>query len=234
MEDFDQINPKRNKNHLYFTFGPELLMYKTSHEFSGAYNNFNIDDSVIYRGVNLGLGYRLQLGSRMATMSMISANYLAQKDRQIKKAATDFPYPVFDSIENHLVYGAHISQSLEFKLFTRSYITVAPFIQVGIGVGLAESEIDYYYDDTVNKEHYRVTIDEDLAFQTVAIGVSLMALNGLTSIIKVQKNTITIGTREAKGNYQIAGGETVEVASSDSVSANRDDYSLVIQFGYIF
>jgi hypothetical protein len=234
MDTFDTVSPKVNRSHFFMTVGPEMLKYKTSHSFEGSYQRYFPEDSRTYLGANLGVGYRLKISGGFNTATTLSANYLAKKDRKIRKAAKNYPHPVLDSVENHLVYGAHIAQSLEYKFNPSGMLAIAPFVQIGIGAGKSDSSIDYYYDDTINKEFYRVNIEEDLIFQTVSVGFYLMSINGLMSVFRVQKNAITIGTRDSSGLYKLASGSDTKVSNSEKIDGNRDDWSVSVTMGGVF
>ncbi|MCB9095892.1 MAG: hypothetical protein H6621_12560 [Halobacteriovoraceae bacterium] len=241
MKDTDVLEEKIYKKHWYFTLDTTLIMYNNPLSYTGSKNTFKSKEHLPYIGPTLAIGYAFPLSSSFWTSTQISGFFYQNKEREIERAKEEYPLSIRDSIVDNKMYGLFISQTFTIRMKMGSYF-FEPFAQIGIGYALANNKLKYTYDDLVNMEEYYVRVDEELAFQNVALGFNILSKNGIYLFTKIQKNLITIGKYEKYGSERAYGDSTflgtanpiVPVNESDNFTKNRDEFSASLGFGYIY
>jgi hypothetical protein len=208
-KDEERFNPL--ESHWVTSFGFEGMKYETINSFSGNEKNYKPNDVELWGG-RIGFGGEIYLGAGFLTTTKVEGYYVGTLFAQTLNAGPDDEDEEFStSKQTGQIYGIDASQSISyiFDMKTKNpimeewtYLTVEPFIEVGIGRAKALNRVNYNYDTgtgpTQTDEAYKNTVEDDLINARIGGGFNFTASSGYFLYIKGFVNTFDITNRETK------------------------------------
>lgn len=215
-KDDERFNPL--ESHWVTSFGFEGMKYETVNTFSGDRKNFKPNDAEFWGG-RIGLGGEIYLGAGILTTSKIEGYYVGTLfSRVLNGGAEDADVKFAYTKKTGQVYGVDASQSLGFIFDMKTknpimeewtYLTVEPYIEVGIGAAKAYNRINYSYVLNPVDEQYRLRVTDELVNAKVGVGINFTSTTGYFLYIKATQNRYDITDRKAYELRRNTGGPNV-------------------------
>lgn len=204
-EDDEKFNPR--ESHWITTFGFEGMKYETDYNFAGAEKNFKPADIELWGG-RIGFGGEIYLGAGLVTTTKIEGYYVGTLFSRVLNAGPEDEDEEFAySKRTGQVYGIDASQSIGFLFDMRTknpimeewtYLTVEPYVEVGVGRAKAYNRVNYDYNTGTTNEGYRKRIEDDLVSARIGGGINFTSTTGYFLYLKAFVNTFDITKRKTE------------------------------------
>lgn len=220
IDDEDKkFNPL--KSHWITTFGFEGLKYEVPWQYSGVKKNFRPGEMELWGG-RLGFGGEIHLGAGIMATTKVEGYYVGTLFSRALNAGPNDEDEEFSYVKRTgQVYGADVTQALGFMFDFKtknpfmdewSYLTVEPFVEVGIGVARAYARVNYDYNlgNVGVNEGYRSRIRDELTNARFGGGVNFTSSEGFFLYLKAYVNTFDITQRKTDTIQRADQGPTVD------------------------
>lgn len=207
---------KVRKGHWLSSFGFEGIKYQVPGQFEGVKKNFRDRTQEMY-GTRIGLGRELHIGAGLMTTTKIEGFYLGTLFTKSKTADPEIENEKFYSAKvTGQLLGGDISQSIsylfDFKTYNpmgnMTYLTLEPFVEIGIGYAEAYNKVKYLYDTSETgsigtpgapHEWYRHGIKDIVSTRKLAAGFNIISNEGYFFFTKVSQMQFANIARHERG-----------------------------------
>jgi hypothetical protein len=214
----NRFNPRAS--HWLFNIGLEGMRYDLPFEYEGQKKSFSPKSLGIYGG-RLGFGREFYLGNEFLTSSKIEGYYVGNLFSQVLNGGTEDENVKFAyTKETSQLWGFDVSQSFgrlynmktKNPLFEQwSYLTVEPFVEVGVGIAKAYNSINYKYALDRYNDRYKEKMLDDLINAKIGVGVNFTASTGNFFYFKVSYNRYDLSDRKSEGYSRVGAGATTPI-----------------------
>lgn len=200
-----KFNPR--ESHWITSFGFEGLKYEVPHEFNGARQSFSPSKQELWGG-RIGVGGELYLGKGINTTTRIDGYYVGTLFTRRVDAGPQESDVIFSYRKRTgNVWGFEASQSIGFLFDMKTknpfldewaYLTVEPFIEVGVGKAWAYNRLAYDYQTGSSgvNEGYRQRVRDDLVSTKFGGGINFTSSSGYFLYLRGHVNNFDITERK--------------------------------------
>ncbi len=186
-----------------FNFGVEYLRYPTVlPAFQGTHEKIEKEEKYDVYGVGLAFGREFDLFGGLSTVWKLGGFYSKTLETTRGKAAQGEDLELANVRTNHMVYGGEATASLNY-LFDNKVIDVQPFVEFGLGTGIANIEKEYVFEgiqpDRSDAEDYDIRTEENFNYAKTSIGINFIGLEGVAFYIKATNMILNISKRKITG-----------------------------------
>lgn len=206
-KDFKSKKLKDSK--LIFDVGANYMAYPTTlPAFQGAHETIKAQDDYEVYGLGMAFGGELYFGAGFSSTIKVGGFYSKTLNEVTGQAAKDIDIDLAKSSSSHMVYGTEASGSLNYLFETKS-VGIQPFVEFGVGTGIADIEKTYEYkglasSSNPNPEFYNIDLEENFNFARTSVGVNFISATGIVSYVKLSRLGMVVNKREYKGSIQTA------------------------------
>ena len=215
----DFKSKKLNNSKWVFDIGANYMAYPTVlPEFKGAHETIKAEQDYDVYGLGLAFGGEINFGAGFSSTIKLGGFYSKTLNEIRGQAAEDIKLDLASTSSSHMVYGGEASGSLNYLFETKS-IGIQPFVEFGLGSGIASIEKTYEYkglsgSSDPNPEFYNIDLEENFNFARTSVGVNFISATGIVSYLKVSRLGMVVTEREYKGSIQ---------SSSDSAKQPKNE-----------
>lgn len=208
-------------------------------EFDGQHDNTTENDTAGTYGVSFGFGREFYWGAGLSSTLLFSGSYYKSIVKNVGQAAEDIDVEVSNTRLDSQVAMYEASLSLNY-LFDNKVVDLQPFVEFGMGAGLANIEKEYTRKElpteTNGAESYFARSEEDFIFSRVALGLNLIAFDGFVSFLKLNAYQMVKQSIEVTGESNAFGSATINDLNSEDKDFNQSEqvYSAALGMGYLF
>ncbi len=241
--DDGRFNPY--ESHFIAYFGLEGLSYEVPYAFKGAKQSFSERQQELWGG-RFGIGEEIYLGGGINTTTRLEGYYVGTLfARDVNAGSDNDNVDIGFTKRTGQVYGVDASQSLGFVFDMKtknpfldewSYMTVEPYVEIGLGFASAYNRINYNYDTTASgvQEGYRLRVTDQILNTKFAAGVNFTSSSGYFFFMKGTVNRFDITKRKTVGFSQ-PDGQPTELIDTSTKSVKMDPViTYAIGGGYKF
>lgn len=232
---------KLHKSKWVFDFGANYMAYPTTMPaFQGAHKSIKAKDTNNIYGMNLGFGGEIHLGGGFSTTVKVGGFYSKTLDKTVGQAAKDIDLELANESSDHMVYGGEGSASLNYLFETKSY-GIQPFIEFGIGTGVASIEQQYDYKGVTggtnpNPESYDIKMDEGFNYARSTLGLNIISATGILFYTKVSSLGMVVNKRKIKGSIKTAAKSSTDSVNTKKTNLNEANevFMASVGMGFLF
>lgn len=249
MMESPKVEKKYNpyESHFITYFGFEGLKYEVPFNFRGARQTFSPRDQELWGG-RIGIGEEIYLGGGITTTTKVEGYYVGTLFSRVVNGG-----PEDDSVDfaftkrTGQVYGVDASQALGFIFDMKtknpfleewSYLTVEPYVEIGIGFASAYNRLNYNFDTgttpTAAQEAYRLRVTDQIINSKLGAGVNFTSSEGYFFFMKATVNKFDIPKRKSVGFSQPNGQPTELIDITDKTVKMDPTMTYAIGGGYKF
>lgn len=241
--DDEKFNPY--KSHFIAYFGMETLKYEVPYEFAGARQHFTKRQQELWGG-RFGIGEEIYLGGGINTTTRLEGYYVGTLfARDVNAGSDNDNVDIGFTKRTGQVFGVDASQSLGFIFDMKtknpfldewSYMTVEPYVEIGVGFASAYNRVNYHFDTTASgvQEGYRLRVTDQILNTKFAAGINFTSSSGYFFFMKGTVNRFDITKRKSVGFSQPDGQPTELIDTSDKSVKMDPVLTYAIGGGYKF
>jgi hypothetical protein len=185
------------------------LQYTPGYQMQSAFRfgeSFN-NERVLTYGTQLEFGKDYYISDSFMMSTKVNGFYSKGEYTNDRQADETLEVSVARLDSSAETYGAGISQTIGYDFESGDFI-IRPFVEYGVGYGLASSEVNYKYQlreeasDTLNTEDFNIRLRDNYTYNSLSLGVAFLMNTGFSSYIKLSRVGILDGTSKKSGTEQ--------------------------------